>query len=504
MRFVGWVPTITGRLSFSRIGASGGSHRAYICNRLGSDGGFAYGSEKRLSRDGPLPDFIMGMFGRISATHFFVELEVEPCSLPDSSGAPAALPAWRMDTRGKISGTVIMVVGGFLDAPNVHKCSGAARKKARYGDSPAASDLIKLKSEVRADIASLWSNLLTTFHNTPGNSVAFTRASVNIDRTGRCDISVEPADLYSTNGVRELQQARANAQINDVDFTASNEVHTASSIAARQIFFFLRDLTHRHYHHRPHYDLATTVYEADPDDQVWRRETHYGLMRMAIAQRRENDARTYKQSLGITAYAEAFQNALAAWRLTGPAAAIPRSDFYKYDFGTLRTSMEASLRQEEHDKDSSHSNLLFFVGGVLTLLGVILASGQIYPSAITGSDKHSLNYNPFWWSVKAAVNHPLVVLGGASFLILLFLIGAGRLFGKSWSSIALRSGLARFVDACLGSFSNAGRANAAPRDPLVAWIAASGALLIVIGVLFFFLSVALNLLVNILLPPFGV
>jgi hypothetical protein len=79
-------------------------------------------------------------------------------------------------------------------------------------------------------------------------------------------------------------------------------------IIAAQIFFFLRDIGHRHQHHDPNTDTIVDLHEADPNDELaWKLQTLYSLYRKIITYKRLKQADSLAASLGVVAYANTFR-----------------------------------------------------------------------------------------------------------------------------------------------------------------------------------------------------
>jgi uncharacterized membrane protein len=84
--------------------------------------------------------------------------------------------------------------------------------------------------------------------------------------------------------------------------------HIAHIISA-QLFFFLKDLGHRHQHHDPRTDTITDLWRVDNDNDLnWRLNTLYGMYRKVIEYKRNPNVSTFYDCLGIIAYAKTFLN----------------------------------------------------------------------------------------------------------------------------------------------------------------------------------------------------
>ena len=467
MEYAGWTPTVTGRLSFSVMGGDNGSHRATVCNRTRDANGYIFGVETKRSPDGPL--HVAMLPHRIHHAMYLIRLEITPALLPypgvDSS------PELRLDARGSLTGEVIVVVADDKLSPWVFdKIEVFARRTREANRIYVQNDKsIRLRREAESDLISLWQDLVSSFRADTATAPAFARANVSLLRSGETRVTISPDDVFLTEGARVVQL--------DVNQTARNisdeEMSDAMATSARQIFHFVRDLAHRHYHHNPRADLTTTTYLwSGANDEYWRRETHHTLIRMAIASRRENDCESYKQSLGILSYAESFQRHLGGWKVAGEVTK-PSREFFPYDFAELRLSIEASLRTLESRDGKEREGRTFVFATLLTGLGLVLEGGHVWGvhdqvKCLPNLLACKAGGEVFWSGIVLAVRHPWEPLIGFPILALLIGISTRRIMRSSPVLAALRGGIGRFLDALMAEFARKRDTGGAWRRGLVA------------------------------------
>jgi hypothetical protein len=476
MKFTGWVLTATGRISFSRVGGEYGSHHAVVCNRAKAEKSYIFGVERRVSRDGPLPSAIMGWFGRTNSTHAFAFLRLEASALPVP--VPGTdIPVWKPDNRGQLIGQVIVTVGFPRDTPSTAQFAREYRGLVRSSSDPFATE-----SEVQAHgtgaeaaLDEFWTELVASRSSGRDNVPAFARATIRLSRTGACEVEVDVGDIYGSESIAALR----NGGLSDSDIAERPEGKAACAQIARHVFFFIRDLTHRHYHHSPHSDLATTIYPSSTaDDETWRRETQYSLVRMAIAARRENNVVSYRQATGIVAYAEAFQRHLAMWSKS-QTETVQCGQVFPYDFAPLKASMDASLGGLEADQGRTREAIIYTVGSFLAIFGAILGSGQIWRADEQFRSCSTLDCRStavFWSVTKSIVYHPWAWLLVSVLVAIFGLTLARRLLTSSKSSRAVRGGFSRAFDALMAT------ANRRTKNELVAWSIGSavGAIVVIV------------------------
>ncbi len=448
--FVGWVPTVTGRLSFSRIGDADLGDRT-ICNNTATvDGdGFLFGSHTRTSHDGPLPAIVMRLLGRVPDVHYLVSLRVAEAVLPvqalksqaeDPTKAPVNMEA---DREGALSGEIVFFSKGKALPSTIKERLTALRRIAREGRAPSCNQANRRQKHVQGEklISEIWADLRDRFakrQKLPG----FGRLKIRLLRTGQCEVQVDEKDLFTTAAVKTAQTIAHQEGTLD---TSTESFQSAAAAAARQSFFFVRDLAHRHYHHHVNSDLLTTTYLWSLEsDEHWRRETQYGLVRLAISERRRDTAETFKQTLGIIAYAEAFQRHLCGWlsQFDGPPVRSPLA--FSYDFAALRSSIDASLKVREQKDGQRRQSLLFVFAFVVTCLGLIV-SGLRAQTPVPESAK------PFIAGVTFLTDYPIQSLAAAAIFAGAVDLAFLRMSLRPPILAGWNGGLGRAVEAVMGS-----------------------------------------------------
>lgn len=454
--FVGWIPTVAGRLSFSRIGDDPKSGRE-VCNNTYTLGGrgFLFASEVRTSRDGALPAWFLRCVGGIPDTHFLAFLRTSEAALPrpaspveiEDSGCAISLES---DPEGALFGDVIFFSQGKLLSPDVERWLSEIRQLARASRVPTCDQTRREQNFQRAAQLGeeIWGDMKGRFEGQK-KAPAFGRLQVQLLRTGQVNTELDEAALYTTDATKSAQAAVLERG-GKVD-PSSSPFETAAAAAARQTFFFLRDLAHRHYHHHPHSDLLIHTYPWDPeDDDTWRRETQYGLARLVIAARRRDTAEAYKEALGLIAYASAFQRHLCGWVVGNDGRAAPGSWKFAYDFEALRLSIDASLKVRELRDAQARQSWIFVFGFLITSLGLVVSGLRTNPRSPTEPSLASRAVG-FTAAIDWLTVHPIISLMGAVAGAYLFDTLIVRYSVRPRFFAAWPSGLSRFTEAALGS-----------------------------------------------------
>lgn len=143
-------------------------------------------------------------------------------------------------------------------------------------------------------------------------------------------------------------------------------------VIENQVYYFLRDISHRHQHHEATSDTILKCYRFDSlspaSTQRWKRETLYALYRWIIQQKRAQSLEAYINCKGVLAYACSFEE-LHVDR---------KSDTLVPAYNAKRTleSLDSSVQRSLHV--TSPRFVAVFLNQVLPLLGLILALfGQV-------------------------------------------------------------------------------------------------------------------------------
>lgn len=371
--FVGWSPTILGRVAFSRLGdhCLPGTIVANDSKSLGQ----VFGVTRRVSHDGPVWPWISDLLGRFpySDWAFFFELQSgllpfhkDDC-LPEADGV--ADTVLRHDDRAELFGRMYLVNGATERRGKVLADAVAATRDLAYrAMSGRAPDSVKRAAfhEARNALdAAFQATLRDNLRNreTPICAVV----DVLISRSGMVKVEVSAEHLLTSEKSKTWQASRLS------NLSAALPPDADLTTIANQAFFAMRDLTHQHYHHQGRSDLLTTVTRWTPEtDEDWRRQTQYGLTRMAIAVRRRDTAESFRQALGIVAYADAFQKHFCGWHTTPAGTVAKTATSFAYDFASLKASVEASLKVRELKDSNRRARLFFMFGTAVTALSILV------------------------------------------------------------------------------------------------------------------------------------
>jgi len=129
-----------------------------------------------------------------------------------------------------------------------------------------------------------------------------------------------------------------------------------------QVYYFLRDVCHRHQHHDSKTDTILNMYESKlSDDFSWRRETLYSIFRTIIQIKRTKKPDQIMRALGLLAYAKAFSKV----NKTDKANGLP-----VYNFEALEKSLDASFNERNSLKRDAQSRWKMIFAYILSTLGL--------------------------------------------------------------------------------------------------------------------------------------
>lgn len=163
-------------------------------------------------------------------------------------------------------------------------------------------------------------------------------------------------------------------RITSVDFDESKTSRHTDHIVCSQIFFFLKDIIHRHQHHHPKTDTILDIY--NEDDPSWACEILRALYKKVLTFKRDQTEGIYSSSLGVLAYIKAFKKVCSDdLNIKKESLVTSRDD------DTLIESIKAAqddLRffssQRQRMSDTIRTSILSMMGLILTFssLGKLL------------------------------------------------------------------------------------------------------------------------------------
>lgn len=334
-KFVGWVPTILGRLSYSKIGHTtqggladrrpGHSNRAFVVrqNRNTSDAIF-----RRLrTRWAALRNVVLRAFQTVERPFDIIEFNYYLFAQKKPNAAKGAEPLIGHVMILPLNATFYSEQWASLDkSPQdvVALCNGIVAAAQAHNADVAAHD---------------------TLHAAARSAVLF---SLELSRQGVVKIAMEVMpSCYSVDDI-------------------------AVEAIAYQVLCFLKDISHKHQHHPQSSDSLFRL-QRDDADGVWAHEIQRELQRAVLTARRvDNDCNGRLDALGIAAYSESFTK-LATPLVKTPLAVL--------DFNALRESVHI-VNNKVETIDTRSERLFSRWVGVLGLMLAFIASYHLLSAVL--------------------------------------------------------------------------------------------------------------------------
>ena len=262
--YVGWVPNVAGRLSFSHLG---NTRNPGACSRINdgdSTGRLLICYQYRRSSDTLLrPAYLQYVYGQRANIAFVLCAE----SAANEDGS---------DVQGVMKGRLYLI-------------------------DETAPD--RLPFRPWAVVEEQWSELRKT-HAQPARHPAARQALLKeLDEAFAPKAFGSFAVSLHRDGVLELEPDENVCALSAAGFNGPHGDDITGYIA-NQAYFFIKDIAHTHRHHPASADSITTASPSPPQD--WAANTLFGLHRKVVDLRRTGKAPRLFNALGVLAYISSF------------------------------------------------------------------------------------------------------------------------------------------------------------------------------------------------------
>ncbi|WP_430430861.1 hypothetical protein [Oceanicaulis sp.] len=332
---------MTGHLSFSRLGDEEGCHTANI--PAGEPHRFVFIAQRRYVNDYAFS----GKFEYHFLRQEDVGLDCYLVAETDNADHPVDVEKEKIfpDDLGRLQGTIYIVrnhekqqnklrKSNFKDAAQL-----AGKIHRRYEDE------FPFDAECKAEARSLFEKLRE-------KGLQVLEFNFVLFRTG--EFRVSPVkETFSSKGFAGASDASQD------DFIQS---------MSSQAYYFLKDVAHKHYHHKRTQDNIIPLTRVEPDDDIsWRRETMWSLVRAFLDERRSREIDSYARAKGILAYASAFQRHLLGHHRKGPQLNEFEVTDLRADYDLSFTEASLSARHQKLQEDYNNRSQQFFGAAGLLL-----------------------------------------------------------------------------------------------------------------------------------------
>jgi hypothetical protein len=335
--FRGWIPTVSGRLSFSIFGRTLFPSRARFGNVSDGASRFLVVYQQHDASDIILP------FRRVLAPYFV-----------GRRGAFTFVLVAASETTPEDEAPQFWLTGAAF----IFSDDAVWRETAL----PEIDDYIR---ELRAYHAASHSQLAQYANHSFNRVLDVCRShccfqvSVKISRRGRTEIVAPFPNAVATTAPR----------LPDDPNRRENIIH----VLAAQIFFFLKNIGHHHQHHDPSTDTIVDLYRySETDDINWRRNVLYSMYRAVIERKRIWHSTSFNDCIGVIAYAETFRE-VCKEELGDKANELPK--YYGINAANSIRSTQSRVEREllvtQRRQDLIRNTLLAILSIVLSFSGLL-------------------------------------------------------------------------------------------------------------------------------------
>ncbi len=264
--YAGWVPTVSGSLSFRHVGEANHPTPSIYANVAVGNTRLIVAYQRRPLSDilfAPILHFLL----RISGSFWFVVAA-------SGKGEPGS--------ANKLEGKV-----------HIYKTREDWRQRAEEQIRPRILEIneLRLADDQKAAserIQAAYDETVAALEATSDIQLEF-----ELDRSGEVSLT---RPTYRDADLQYMSEQYASALAQDFP-----------KWIADQSYFFLRDITHRHQHHRANEDTILILQSRDQEGVRWRQNIIYSLYYQIIRAKRANHGYSNIQAKGILGYCMSFK-----------------------------------------------------------------------------------------------------------------------------------------------------------------------------------------------------
>lgn len=361
----GWIPTITGQLSFSHFGKCE-IYETRSVNRADPSKRYLLSAQMRSTWDVLVPfrkhlgEFITGLRGQL---YFVCYAETKPTTTPKDDQGALVGRAFIIETGARWNDVVSPELDRTVDELNAYAYSATA-----------------------LPIAEHFEHRLATLDSICTENCAF-QGNFHLKRNGVIDVYIDEHVKTAKNAPKFPDHALARKHVRH--------------ILAAQLFSFIRDIGHQHQHHNPKTDTIVDLHEfSDDDDVTWRKHTLYGIYRRIISYKRRPVVDHQLMSLGLLAYAKAFRNVCDGEGIEG----LP-----PYNDHETRESIVATEARVRHAEQKRQDRIGVVRTAGFALAALIVSIAGLVKLGPPGQAQIAVAPELVWFS-KAVTEHPFLMI----------------------------------------------------------------------------------------------
>ena len=299
--YKGWVPTLTGRLSFKHFGVAKKPIRAVRRLRQFDDGGLlAVAFQRRKPKDSILPEWIRKRRGIYSTFYF---LAVGHTDGPDNS----------------LYGRLYV----FCDTPSTPW--KAIRKGIHRRKESPETLFHQVETANLGQTPSHEYQILLAEFDEQLHEDAFFSTDFQLERTGELTLSIPTSEDLFRIGAHNKVSGKVKYDPESADVAT----------LGHQTYMFLKEICHTHQHHPDGNDTMITAHRADnaADANEWKRQTCRQLHHYVVEYKKHQKPYYAFASCGVISYLESFSRIMEL----PPIQAL--------GFDELKFSIDAKLKE---------------------------------------------------------------------------------------------------------------------------------------------------------------
>lgn len=392
--FKGWVPTVTGRLSFSLIR---GNEEGYNCNLNTNINRFLIGTSKRYLSDSVFPKFIIRHLLNHEPDYWFV-------CLASSGNNPAS-------SSDSLEGKIFI----FDNKLRWQKVNTFLKNKVNLLENASNDDLNIIFKEI------------ITESNERLLNQSISACDFVLKRNGITELRISQEILEKTSPEAPKTSVNSNDEFDNIKNRCA------------QMFFFLKDLTHIHQHHASSMDTLVTVYPiTDNKDCRWKSETLRVLQRKILEYKRlisrdsNGGAHSIRDSaLGTLSYMKSFIKICEDEDNKKPEP-LWNIEFLESSILAAQESQKNKLQAQIRAGDISQSWFLALLSLIFSFVGL----GALIGTFSTKEEIEQINFHWIYTDIITfALEKPIAVLTFLTFCVLSIYIKANFVNIKRNSTI---------------------------------------------------------------------
>lgn len=376
--FKGWVPAVSGRLSFRAFGQTSFPTNAVTANRSDGKTSYIVCYQKRDASDVVLPfkSVLSPLMLKLKGDFHFVCIAK---TTHDGDRNQEFLEGWLVIFQDSETwkNHVLRII---------NELQGHIRKYRAYAHEVTLDEYSNRKFDA------------TIKEILPMSSF---NAAFSLSRSGTTSIAIPEKPIVS---------AKAPALPKD-KFHRGHMMHVLSA----QLFFFLRDIGHRHQHHDPKTDTISDLHRLNTveNDFTWRLNTLHSMYRKVIDLKRAPHSDTLANAMGVIAYATTFECICREELGKNKAKKLPiyYSTQTKDSISAAKSALELSYTEYVRKRDGRRGLLLSFLGAIFAFVALLSLA----------KDANNIEADPFLlYIAKIMLVYPFYSFGFVAFLYFIY------------------------------------------------------------------------------------